>query len=142
MKVVGQIHVGPTWPDEIPLPEALEAQVQRTVAEFELAALRIWFRLEGKYEPTPLLSWCPDGMLRGGFDARTVSSIVRAGTPMTRSIQSTLPSRSDPRPIHPFGELLLQRDSLTASGVLPQTLNPVSADRIALRRARRPRVLS
>ncbi len=78
MKVVGQIHVGPTWPDEIPLPEALEAQVQRTVAEFELVALRLWFRLDGKYEPTPLLSWSPDGMLRGGFDARAVGSIVRA----------------------------------------------------------------
>lgn len=78
MKAAGQIHVGPTWPDEVPLPEALEASVQRTVAEFGLAALRIWFRLDGKYEPTPLLSWSPDGMLRGGFDARAVSSIVRA----------------------------------------------------------------
>ncbi len=78
MKVTGQIHVGPTWPDEIPLPEALEAQVQRTVADFDLVALRIWFRLDGKYEPTPLLSWSPDGMLRGGFDARAVGSIVRA----------------------------------------------------------------
>ncbi len=78
MKVVGQIHVGPTWPDEVPLPEALEASVQRTVGEFELVALRIWFRLDGKYEPTPLLSWSPEGMLRGGFDARAVGSIVRA----------------------------------------------------------------
>ncbi len=78
MKAAGQINVGPTWPDEVPLPEALEAQVQRTVADFDLAALRIWFRLDGKYEPTPLLSWSPDGMLRGGLDARAVGSIVRA----------------------------------------------------------------
>jgi DNA-binding response OmpR family regulator len=78
MKVVGQIHVGPTWPDEVPLPEALEAWVQRAVGDFDLAALRIWFRLDGKYEPSPLLSWSPDGILRGGFDARAVGSIVRA----------------------------------------------------------------
>ncbi|MBV8669312.1 MAG: response regulator [Candidatus Eremiobacteraeota bacterium] len=92
MKAAGQIHVGPTWPDEVPLPEALEAQVQRTVADFDLAALRIWFRLDGKYEPTPLLSWSPDGMLRGGFDARAVSSIVRAQRDLLAISASTPPA--------------------------------------------------
>ena len=72
------------------MPEALEAQVQRTVVDFELAALRIWFRLDGKYEPTPLLSWSPDGVLRGGFDARAVGSIVRAQRDLL-AISSTTP---------------------------------------------------
>jgi DNA-binding response OmpR family regulator len=92
MKGTGQIHVGPTWPDEVPLPETLEAQVQRTVADFDLAALRIWFRLDGKYEPTPLLSWSPDGMLRGGFDARAVGSIVRAQRDLLAISASTPPA--------------------------------------------------
>lgn len=77
MRVVGHIQVGPTWPDEIPLPEALEALVQQAVADFALTALRVWFRLDGKYEPTPLVSWTLDGVLRGGFDARAVGSMVR-----------------------------------------------------------------
>lgn len=78
MRVAGHIQVGPTWPDELPLPEALEARVQLAVADFALSALRIWFRLDGKYEPTPLVSWTSDGVLRGGFDARAVGSMVKA----------------------------------------------------------------